>query len=83
MKDFFSELDDRNFDVMEQAIEKGKRKFKPAENLRYITPRSCAFCKHLHMASGFVVCDRPDGFRGDAGDMIYYEMVCDRFEHNP
>lgn len=79
-KSFWSDLEDAALDEMQRRIDAAKAKYKPAKNLRYVEPCVCAYCKHFMMAAGFAMCERPDGFSADTGDMWHYEMTCDYFK---
>jgi len=58
------------------------RKLKPPKNLRWKTPRTCAFCRWFHNEdNGACICLRdPERVPWDTGDAFYRQQVCDRFE---
>ena len=54
-------------------------RLKPPKNVRTVTPRCCATCKHLLIASGWMECTRPKGPFFDTGDRMDIYTVCDRW----
>lgn len=52
---------------------------KPAVNVRPVRPRVCAFCAYYFCADGTASCKRRNGINADVGDMLQYEMTCDRW----
>jgi len=54
-------------------------KLKPATNVRRIT-KNCGHCEYGKLEHGAFRCKRPDGFRCDSGDFLWWSMVCDGFK---
>lgn len=65
---------------MSQLVEGENNRLLPVKNVRFISLRSCQYCKcGSYDGSGSYVCSRPGGPVFDVGDMQHYEMTCDRF----
>jgi len=53
------------------------KSLKPAQGVRYVRPRVCAFCAHCAWDdNGLWQCERPNGPHGDSNDGDQYLTSC-------